>query len=307
MSERSSSPPRRSHRAPAVPAKIPTGPPLKKFVPYVLAVVALVVLVVLVRIPRLAAIGAFGTGLVIMAALGWIAMGHRIGLAPDDWLRGVVVIVAVATVIAAAVPFGYTLFPPPPQGEVSLSEPGAAGSVQVRGTSASLWLTVTARLVPTATGPANYFLSVTRQGGPTVRVDGTLRPQAGTLAIERRVLDLRGPGTFTVRLEQTSAALALPVRVAVYSRPFSSSMLAMLYAALGVVVVLVDVLLWRRGLEPSYAASLLLPLVAVWYFQRQPVSDSLPMDLLTSGVFGALAGGLGGEILARIGRLLARK
>jgi hypothetical protein len=31
------------------------------------------------------------------------------------------------------------------------------------------------------------------------------------------------------------------------------------------------------------------------------------MDLLTAGIIGALAGGFGGEILARVGRMIVRK
>ena len=53
------------------------------------------------------------------------------------------------------------------------------------------------------------------------------------------------------------------------ARPFSTWLLILLYAALGIAVLGVDTMLWRRGVEPAFAASLLLPLLAAGHFPAQ--------------------------------------
>jgi hypothetical protein len=299
-------PPFRSgpRRTPATPVKIPTGPPIRKYAPYIMAAAVIAVLVFLVRMPRYATVGAFGIALVIMAALGYVCLSYRASLPPGDQARALVPIVTVVSLLAAAIPLTYTTFPPPPRAEVDLAAPGDARSVAVTGSSAGLWLTVTGRFVPTATGHADYFLTVSKASGPTERVFGRLDPHPGRPASDQRVLAQRAPGRFTVRLDQLSSAVAPPLHVAVHTKPVSTLTLALLYTVLALLVAAVDAMLWRRNIEPSFAAALLLPLVAAVYFQHAPPGDAVPADLLRAGVVGALGGGLGGELLARIARLV---
>jgi hypothetical protein len=293
-----------TRRAPSTPGKIPSGgPPLKKILPYAAGIAGAGLLFFLLRNPTLARIGSLLAGLAAMIALGWAATTYRTNLPPLDRLRVVVPIVAVASVMAAIVPYIYVLYPPPPRAVVSLAAIGDSRSLDIEGSSAAVWLSVEARFVPTATGSANYFLTVTRAGGHDERVVGTFRPRAGGPEPDRRVLEQRGPGRFTVHFDEASNAIAPPLRVAVHTRPFSTLTLSILYAVLAGLILAVDTMLWRRGAEPSYASALLLPLVAVVYFQRLPVSvDSLRTDLLASAVIGVLAGGLGGELLGRAAR-----
>jgi hypothetical protein len=280
---------------------------VKKIAPYAVAAALVVGLVFLVRNPRYAALGAIGIGVVVLVTMGYVAFSYRESLPPGDRLRVAAPLVAAATLLAAGVPYAYTVFPPAPRGVVTLGAPGESGTVDVRGTSASVWLTVHGRFVPTATGTADYFLTVTREGGRAERIEGRFNTVAGREPVERHVLEQRGPGRFTVRLENASQAVAMPLRVDVSARPFSTLLLSLAFAAFAAAAVAIDVMLWRRGIEPSYAAALMFPLVAVLYFQRKPASDTLAADLLAAGVIGVLAGGFGGEILARVGRMVARK
>lgn len=286
-------------RTTAAPTKIPTGPPVGKFAPYLLAAVAIGgPLYVLVKVPRYASIGAMALIVVLAIGLGWMALAARPSLPPGDSLRNVLPLVAVIALGASIVPFAYTIFPPAPRGEVRLNAPGDSGSVEISGTSATAWITVAGRFVPNSTGNANYFLMVSH-GNDSNRIDGTLRPHAGGPLPERHVLTMRGPGAYTVRLEQASSAVAMPLTVSVSAKPFSTWLLILFFGSIAVAVIAVDVMLFRRGVEPAFAASLLLPMVAAVYFQRNPGTNTLTTDLLAAGVIGLIGGGIGGEVIGR--------
>lgn len=295
-------------RATVNPSKIPAGgPPIGKIAPYVAMALAVIgPLYLLLRVPHYASIGAMALVVVLLVGCGYLALSSRSSLKPDDSLRTTLPIVALIALGAAVVPFAYTIFPPAPRGEVRLASVGDAGDVVVSGMNSTVWLTVSGRFAASATGTANYFLSVAHNG-TTERVDGTLRPHAGGPLPERHVLAMRGPGRYSIRAEQLSPAVQPPVVVALSVKPFSTILLIMLFASIGVIVIAVDVMLFRRGVEPAYAASLLLPLIAAIYFQRSPGTNTLGPDLLAAGVIGLLGGGLGGELIARAVRSFSGK
>jgi hypothetical protein len=263
-------------------------------------------LYVLLKVPAYATYGAVGTVVVLFVACGWLAVSVRSSLNPDDSLRSLLPLVTALVLIAAFVPCMYTIFPPAPRGEVRLSAPGDHGIVHVAGPSSTTWLTVNGRYSSTGVGMANYFLNVSH-ADTVAQVDGALHPNAGRVPPERHVLSARGPGDYDIRLENISSAVAPPLVVGLSAKPFSTVLLIMLFAALGVGVLAVDTMVARRGIEPAVAASLLLPMVAAIYFQRSPASNTLPQDLLAAGLVGLIGGGVGGEVLARIARSVIPK
>lgn len=295
-------------RATVNPAKIPSsGPPIGKIAPYVAMAIAVIgPLYVLLKMPKYASHGAMAITAVVAVGCAWLALTARPSVKPGDNLRTLLPIVALMSTAAALVPFAYTIYPPAPRGEVRLSNDGDSGHVRVDGMSSTLWLTVSGSFVPNATGAANYFLTITHDGR-TERVDGTLHPHAGGPLPERHVLAMRGNGDYTIRLEERSSSVAAPIVVGLSAKPFSTILLIMLYASLAIAILAVDVMIFRRGIEPAFAASLLLPIVAAVYFQRSPGTNTLAPDLLAAGVIGLLGGGIGGEILARGARSLMGK
>ncbi|MEI8254759.1 MAG: hypothetical protein WCJ30_03720, partial [Deltaproteobacteria bacterium] len=212
----------------------------------------------------------------------------------------------VIALVAAVFPFAYSIFPPAPSGAVQLPAVGESGTIDLAGTAGTTWITVSGRFVPGGTGATNYFVSVAHDGR-TQRIDGAFRPHAGAPLPEMHVLSIRGPGRYTVRLEQVSAAIAMPLAVALSAKPFSTLILLLLFGTVMVAVLALDTMLFRRGIEPAVAASLMLPMVAAVYFQRNPASTTLGPDLLASAVIGLIGGGIGGELLARVARSIVRK
>jgi hypothetical protein len=286
-------------RAAGPPPKIQTGPRLSRFVPYVLAVAVAVGLVYLTRQPRYAATGALLLGLGVMIAAAYFAISNRLNLGPDDGLRRVIPPVAVLAALVAATPYALTLFPPGPQGEADLTATGQAQSFRVRGVASSVWLMVRGRFAPGASDAAHYSLVVTRDGGATQALSGALRPHPGGPPPEQHVLTAHGAGEYTVRLDDASRTVALPLHVAIHARPFSVLLVALLFGVLAAGILAVDVMLRRRGLESSFAAVLFAPLAAVLFFQRHLPGGSITDDLLASLVVG-LGGLLGAEVLSRI-------
>jgi hypothetical protein len=295
-------------RATVNPAKIPSsGPPIGKIAPYVAMALAVIgPLYVLLKVPKYASHGAMAITVVVALGCCWLALTARPSVKPGDSLRTLLPIVAFASTAAAIIPFAYTIYPPAPRGEVRLANDGDSGTVRVEGMSSTLWITVSGNFVPNATGSANYFLNVTHDGR-TERIDGTLHPHAGGPLPERHVLGMRGNGVYTIRLEEHSSAVAPPLVVGLSAKPFSTLLLIMLFASLAVAILAVDVMIYRRGIEPAFAASLLLPIVAAVYFQRNPGTNTVGQDLLAAGVIGLLGGGIGGEVLARGARSLLGK
>jgi hypothetical protein len=304
--ERPRAPRASGRRAPTAPAKIPSGPPVGKIAPYVTAAAVVGGLVFLLRSPRFAALGAMGIVLVIMGALGYFAVTGRVNLPTEDRTRTILPMVTVLAMAFSAVPFAFTLFPPQPTGEIALASPGAQATVHLGGPALSVWVTAQGRFVPTAEGTATYYLRVSRNGGAGEGVDGVFSPHAGGPLPDRHLLSLRGEGEYTIRLEQASSAVAMPLRIALSGRPFSLWLLVMLYAAIGVVALAVDTMLWRRGIEPAVAACCALPMAAAAYFQMHPPTESLPQSLLAAGLVGVV-GAIGAELLARVVRMVAGK
>jgi len=292
-------------RAAATPANIPSGPPLRSFVPYVVAGAVVVALGLLIRTPRYAPIGAMGIVVVVGLVMAWLGLGVRSTLTPEDRLRWLLPMLATFVLLLAGAIFAAGIFPPRPTGVVHLAASAAEGDVAISGPAGRVWLTVTGGVVPTATVPASYFLSV-EHDGRTERVDGALHMTRRQTRSELHGLGLAGPGTYRVRLEQTSTAVALPLFVRVDSRPLSLLAVLLLGLVLAVGVVAADVMIWQRDIEPSFAPAMLLVLGAALYFHRVPfvTAAELPSALIAAGVVGALAGGLGGELLARLARSL---
>ncbi len=294
-------------RTTAVVTKIPSGPPLGKFAPYVIAALVVAAPVfLLVRVPRYAQYGAMGLVVLLAMGCGWLALSARPSLPPGDGLRTALPLVTVLALAAAVVPFAYTIFPPAAAGEARLTAIGDSGTIDLRGTAGTTWITVSGRFVPGGTGASNYFLTVAHDG-QSHRVDGAFRPHAGAPLPERHTLSLRGPGRYTVRLEQVSASIAMPLAVSLSARPFSTVILLLLFGTIMVAVLALDTMVFRRNIEPTVAASLMLPMVAAVYFQRNPASSALGPDLLAAAVIGLVGGGIGGELLGRIARSIVRK
>jgi hypothetical protein len=307
--QRPKPPPRRpakgANASSAGSASMPAAANLKKWAPYIAAGVTVAVVALLVRTPRFAAPGALAGGLIVLGLLAWVAMSYRESLPTDDKLRALIVPATLGVVLATAVPLVYTVYPPAPKGTVELRQTGDAQTVDLQG-GVDLWATVTGQLSPTATGNGDYTVGLTL-GSQSSRLAGRLRVQDQGLT-ERQNLSVRGPGTLRVELRGISSSLAPPLRVTVHSRPIPALWLSGLFFALLVLVIAIDVALYHRGIEPSYAAAMSLPLVAVMYLQLRPVGGAgIPLDLLAGGLVGAIAGGLGGEGLARIGRMIAPK
>jgi hypothetical protein len=261
----------------------------------------------LVRTPRFEAIGAFAIASVVMLALGYLAWTSREPLDRNDSLRVTMPLVAALTIAAAAFPIYRTCFPPRPAGGGDLAAPETSVTMSASGLIASAWIEVRGGFVNTATGAASYVLTVTGPDGSRERIAGSIHPHAGGPVPEHHLLATHGPGTYMVRLEGSSDALALPLHVALYSRPFATLWLVLLFGVLAVAILAIDVMLWRRGHEPAYAASMLLLLVAAVYFQSNPMPESLKSELLASGIVGVLGGGAGGELIARGIRMIVGK
>jgi hypothetical protein len=299
-------------RRPATSATARSAPPppgarlnLKKWAPYLAGALTVVTIVGLARIPRFAAPASLAGALVILGLLAWVAVSFREPLTSDDRLRALVLPAVLTVVAATAVPLAYTVFPPEARGRVALRSPGDAGTIDLRG-GADLWAEVEGQFARDATGTADFSADVSVDGR-TARLSGRLLAHEGELTA-RENLALRGPGTLRVELRGLSSALTPPLRIAVHARPIPTPWLAAVYLALLLLVVAIDVALYHRGGDPSFAAAMTLPLVAVLYLQLRPVGGaSLPSHLAASALVGALAGGLGGEALARLGRRLSPK
>jgi hypothetical protein len=296
--------PRRNVPSGATNVKIQTGPDLKKWAPWIAAAVTVAVVALLVRTPRFAAPGALAGALIVMGLIGYSCIGYRISLNADDKLRALILPATVGILLGAAVPLAWAIYPPAPKGTAALRQVGQSVAIDLAG-GVDLWTTIAGTMAPSTPGTADYTV-IASLGAQSERVAGRLHPQDGAL-IERRNLSIRGPGTLRLELRGISSALQPPLTLTVYARPVPILWLGALFTLLALLAVGIDVSLWKRGIEPSYAAALCLPLAAAMYLQARPVGGAdLPSDVLAAGIFGAVAGGLGGELLARIGRAVAK-
>lgn len=291
------------------PAKIPnTGPNWKKIAPYAVTAVVVLVLVSLVRSSRYANHGALAIGVVLIALFAYVAASSREALPLDDGLRKLLIPSALAVLVATAGPLFYTVFPPAPRAITTLSQAGEVQSLDLQ-TGIDCWAAISAQLRPNATGHGDFSVEFTKQSA-TERISGRLRPQPrGIASIEREELRaISGPGVVRAELRGISSAIQAPLRIELFVRPIPAIWLAAAYALLLILAIVIDVGLYKRGTEPSFAAALGIPLVAVGFLQFRVVGgDTLLTDLLAALAVGVIAGGIGGEGLARVGRLAVGK
>ncbi len=311
MSDPSVSAPKKptGRRAPVAPTSIPnTGPNWKKIAPYAVTGLIVAILVGLVRSSRYGSHGSLAIGFVFIALLAYMALGSRESLAKDDGLRKALVASVLAVVVATAVPLFYTVFPPAPRAVTTLSQVGEVQSLDVQ-TGIDCWTAITAQLAANATGHGDFSIEFSKVGaGPTVteRVSARLRPQPGGGMLTERIElhAVNGPGVIRAELRGISSAVQAPLRVSIFVRPIPALWLAAAYALLFLLSIVVDVGLFKRGSDPSFATAMGIPLVAVGFLQFRVVGgESLGTDLLAALAVGVIAGGLGGEGLARLGRM----
>ncbi|MBL8679589.1 MAG: hypothetical protein JNK05_10505 [Myxococcales bacterium] len=285
--------------------QIQTGPNLKKWAPWIGAALTVAVVALLVQTPRFALPGTLAGALIVCGLIAYSCAGYRIMLPPDDPLRPVIAPASVGIVIAAAIPLAWTISPPAPRGTAELREVGQVVSIDL-GSGVDLWAQIAAQQAPNVPGNADFTVQASA-GAQRERIAGRLHAQSGQL-VERRNLTIQGPGAVRFELVGMSSSIAAPLRIIVNARPVPRVWLVALFSLLALAVVAIDVALFRRGIEPSFAAAMCIPLVATIYLQFRPVGgDELPTDVLAAGAIGAIAGGLGGELLARIGRSIAKK
>ncbi|MDP3278872.1 MAG: hypothetical protein Q8Q09_27015 [Deltaproteobacteria bacterium] len=279
----------------------------KKYLPYIGVASTIGVLALLVRTPRFASAGCLAIGCVLGALLLWLGHSYRVSLPADDKLRWMLTPITAMILAVAFVPFARVVFPPPPVGVVQLSASDEHHEIPVN-SATNLWIDVSGRQSPTAVGLADYTLALSLDA-QRQRVAGRLRGEPGDPVLhERNTLAIHGPGTLRVELRGLSSAIATPITVQVHGRLVPTMPLLVVLGALWILAAMIDTALYRRGVEPSYAAAMGIPLIAVAYYQLRTITgESMPTELAGGALLGAILGGLGGEVLARIGRMLAPK
>jgi len=291
-----------------------------RFAPYALLIAAVGGLVyALTKVPSLAVPAAAVLSAAVILGLAWVAWQHVIAVAPDDGFRKAIAPATLAAVLPALALTAYTLFPPAPAGVVVLDRAGASGEVRVQGAAATVIVDAAAAFKADvgSDAVARYAINLARGGqdelleGTFTRRSGGSVPAAGTrgtvgtvdATAERHVTQsLRGAGTYRVSLERVPDSVQLPVRVTVRSDFFAPWMLYALYGFLAALCLVVDAGLAKRGSESAFAASLCVVLAATLYLHGHCTREMLPTDLFAAGLFGIFAGGLGGEVAARITR-----
>jgi hypothetical protein len=310
MSEPVAPTPKKSsgRKAPLAPAKIPnTGPNYKKLAPYAVTAVIVAVLIGLVRSSRYGTHGMFATGCVLIGLFAYMGLSSREAIASDDGLRKLMIPSALAVVVATVIPLFYTVYPPSARAISQLSQAGDTQTLDLQ-SGIDCWAAISAQVRANTPGHADYSLEFTKQG-VTERIAGRLHPAPGTRsAIERQELRaIQGPGVVTVQMRGISAAIEAPLQVALYVRPVPATWLAAAYALLFLLAVIIDVGLYKRGTEPSFASAMAIPLLGVGFLQFRVLGESLGPDLLAALAVGVIAGGLGGEGAARLGRLVGAR
>ncbi len=318
-------PPPTKRPGPARPAANirPPPPPIVKVLPYASA--ALVVLGLVATMLKSRTYGVYAGAVLCVGAvlaLAYAAWQHAITLTPGEPLRAVVRSLAVVVTLGALGPLGLTLRPPAPAGQVTLTRVGERASVTVTGSAASVFLQVSGAFKPDvgAEARARYTLTVQRAGAAEEDVEGDFERSAreGAAAnappsplggdsestANRHVLRTTGPGVYAVILDRLNESLQPPLRVSVHAEPISQRLLLMLFAALAVAVLGVDVALRRRNIESAYAASLLVMLAGVYYLHGHFTPATMGPNLLAAGLVGVLGGGLGGEVLGRVADMI---
>jgi hypothetical protein len=296
-------------------------PDFVKYLPYVAAVVtALALVFTIARSPAHALTAATVLGVALLLAMGYVAWGHVVSVAPDDSFRKVVMAVSVLAPLAVLAPFVITLYPLAPQGTVTLARVGDTATLTVRGSAETLYIETQSAFVPDlgSDARARYALDVSR-GNDREEVLGTFQrtttadpaggrggTSADVTASRHQLTKFRGPGTYTIALGQFPATLRPPMRVSMSAEPFAPWMLGLLFGLVALAVLVVDARIARRGVESAFAAALLFPMAAVFYLHGHFTRATLGDDLLAAGLVGLLAGGLGGELLARVTRSVVK-
>jgi hypothetical protein len=290
------------------------------YLPYIGAAAAVIGLIaVVLRVPAYSTLAA--TVLLVggALALGYLAWSDTHSLPPEEGFRHVVTastVVVVLSMIAAAM---ITLHPPAPLGTVTLPRAGASGAIAVPTEAANLVLrvhgTFEADVGPSAR--AGYVLHLTRDGveeefeytfersaaeSPTQ--GGNMAAAAGTEATSarHRLQKLHGAGRYQVTLDRMPDNLRPPMVASLHHERVTPTMVSALFGALAVLVLVVNLGLAKRGIEPTYAPALLVGLFTAWYLHRFFTGADLGAGLFAAVVVGFFVGGLGGELLARATR-----
>lgn len=299
--------------------EVPSTFDFKKVATYALPVLVVVgLLTVLFKSPAHAHHAGAGLVGVLILGLGYAGWSHTETLSPDDGIRNGVRAATISVVLACLAAAGFTFFPPSAQHRLRLSRVGDHAEVEVAGAATAVVLTTEGNFKPDVgtSVRAVYAFRVSHDNHEediegrftrdTPDVPAGSPPTTGgatEIRSNRHVLQtLRGSGMYTITLDHIPESVNPPVLVAVSTEPFTQWMLGILFVLLIGLSVVVDVALARRGSEPAFAASMMVPLVAVFYLHGHFTRASLTNSLVSAGLVGLLGGGLGGELLARLGR-----
>ncbi len=291
---------------------------LSKYLPYLagLGVVGGLVLTV----TRSQQYGVYaGTALLVlaMAGLGWVGWEHTATIPAGDRLRAYVGVVIAAVLLGSAGPAVLALFPPAPAAVVTLARAGDRADAEVHGTAAALVLEAEGAFVPDVGSDARaQFTLLVQRGGREEVVTGVFQrsgDDAGRQSVRasrgvasRHVLaTMRGEGPLSIVLDRLPESVRPPLRVIVRAEPFSQGALAGFFASLALAALWIDVKIARRKIESAFAAAMGVVLCAVFYLHGHFTRATLPSDLLAAGLVGVLGGGVGGEIVARLARVVA--
>lgn len=291
-----------------------------KYVPYVLVgAVLLGLLATILYAPAWAVPAAMALLTVAALGLGYAGFQDTHGLPPDDSFRKVVGGGTAAVVLGLVALVALTLYPPTPFGTVTLQRAGDSGTVRVDRDTPLLFLDTHGTFEPDV-GPsvqAQYTLHLTREGteeevsgafersaGQSPVAGGNMAASATTEATAARhaLTTLHGAGTYTITLDRLPDSLRPPLRASLRSALLAPWMVYGLLGLLALVVVVIDAGLSKRGIEPTYAASLLLPIAFTAYLSQHFSEGNVGQSLFTAFLIGLLVGGLGGEGLARVTR-----
>lgn len=257
----------------------------------------------------------------VIVGLGWAAYQHVIAVPLGDGFRKAVAPATLAVVVPALVLVGYTLFPPAPAGAVALDRVGASGEVRVPAPAATLMLDAAGAFKPDVgtDAVARYVIAVTRDRSEEL-VEGEFTRHASSgvpatgargqgsaitadaTAARHTLAALRGGGTYRVALERVTDTVQLPIRVTVRAEPFAPWMLWAFFGALAALTLVVDAALARRGSESAFAAALGVVIAATLYLHAHYTRETLAVDLFAAALVGIFAGGVGGEVAARVTR-----
>lgn len=293
---------------------------LSRALPYLAAAGALIALIaIMVKSPSYGVLAAAALVAGAVVGLGYVAWQHVIAFPPDDGARRLVAPVTGIITLAALGLGAFTLFPPPPAGSVILAAAGASGEVRVAGPAATVMVDAVGAFKPDvgSDAVARYAITVSR-GRDEELIEGTFARRSGAsvpavgargdvgsvdaIASRHVLQNLRGPGTYRVALERVPESVRLPLRATVRAEPFPMTALWGVWGALMLLALVVDARIARRNPESAYAAAIGVVLVTTLYLHTHYTPETLAGDLFAAALAGIFAGGVGGEVLARVAR-----